>query len=120
MKHTISFQAVRGVLAAMLSAGLLSGCLSSSGSTPTAASSPSNLLAGNVIDGYVRNATVTAYSDKAMTAQIGSGSTDAKGNFSITLTAAAPPSDRPRRDDHCGAAQLAQIRQPTVIQLPPL
>ena len=65
----------------------LSGCGgSSSSSSGTGAS-----IAGLVSDGYVSNASVTVYSDAAMATQIGSGSTDSSGNFSVTLTVASVP-----------------------------
>jgi hypothetical protein len=48
-------------------------------------------IAGSVSDGYVSGASVAIYSDAAMTTQIGSGSTDASGNFSFTLTVSTVP-----------------------------
>jgi len=67
------------------------GCNSTSTSSLSGGTSAiGTALKGNVIDGYVKNATVTAYSDKAMTTEIGSGTTDANGNFNISLGATAP------------------------------
>lgn len=48
-------------------------------------------MSGKVADGYVSNASVTIYSDAALTNQIGSGTTDASGNFSITLSVSTVP-----------------------------
>ena len=71
---------------------MLSGCGGgsggSSGSTATAAS---NTISGTVADGYVSGASVSIYDDFEMATQIGSGTTDANGNFSLTLNVAAIP-----------------------------
>ncbi|MDL1970498.1 MAG: hypothetical protein LWW94_05925 [Candidatus Desulfofervidaceae bacterium] len=48
-------------------------------------------ISGVVADGYVKNAQVFVYSDAGMTNQIGSGTTDDSGNFSITLSVSAVP-----------------------------
>jgi len=65
----------------------LSAC-GGSGSTTTASNAS---LTGSVVDGKVSGATLTLYSDQAMTTQVGSGSTDSTGAFSITLTVATAP-----------------------------
>jgi len=49
------------------------------------------LIAGAVVDGKVANATLTLFSDQAMTTQVGSGSTDGTGAFSVILTVATAP-----------------------------
>ena len=59
--------------------------------TTAAAPATTVSLAGSVIDGKVSGATLTLYSDRAMTTQVGTGSTDSTGAFSITLTAATTP-----------------------------
>jgi len=46
---------------------------------------------GAVVDGRVKNANLTLYSDAAMTQQVGSGTTNNSGAFSITLTASTMP-----------------------------
>ena len=56
---------------------------------PAAATTSS--ISGVVADGYVSGATVKVYSDVDMTAEIGSGTTDASGNFSITISANPVP-----------------------------
>ncbi len=89
--NIISSRGARILVTAAALSGLVAGCNSSSSSSSSGGTSATGTaLKGNVIDGYVKNATVTAYSDKAMTAEIGSGTTDASGNFNITLSAAAP------------------------------
>jgi len=48
-------------------------------------------ITGAVIDGRVSGATLTLFSDKAMRTQVGTGSTDSAGAFSVTLTVATAP-----------------------------
>lgn len=48
-------------------------------------------LSGSVVDGKVSGATLTVYSDQAMTTQVGTGTTDTAGAFSITLTVTTAP-----------------------------
>ena len=62
-----------------------------SGGSTTPAPTPNPSLSGAVIDGKVSGATLTLYSDLAMTTQVGSGSTDSTGAFSITLTVSTAP-----------------------------
>jgi hypothetical protein len=66
---------------------LLTGCRS--GSSGSSNNNP--VLTGVVVDGYVRDAAVTVYSDMGMSQAIGSGSTDTEGKFSITLDVATVP-----------------------------
>jgi hypothetical protein len=49
------------------------------------------IITGAAVDGYVSGATLTVYSDLALTTQIGSGTTDPYGQFSIQLTVANVP-----------------------------
>lgn len=87
----ISSHSLRVLVTAAALSVVMTGCNSTSTSSLSGgASTTGTALKGNVVDGYVKNATVTAYSDKAMTAEIGSGTTDASGNFNITLSTAAP------------------------------
>ncbi len=53
--------------------------------------SSNTTLSGKVADGYVKNAQVFVYNDAGMTNQIGSGTTDDNGNFSITLNVSSIP-----------------------------
>ena len=77
------------ILIAMLAvAAALPGCGGGSSSSSTTAN-PS--LSGTVVDGKVSGATLTLYSDLAMNTQVGSGSTNSTGAFSITLTVATAP-----------------------------
>ncbi len=46
---------------------------------------------GAVVDGRVKGATVTIYSDQAMTQQVGSGTTDNNGAFTFQLTQSTMP-----------------------------
>ncbi|MGD8916915.1 MAG: hypothetical protein PVH35_09985 [Syntrophobacterales bacterium] len=46
---------------------------------------------GKVADGYLSGADVYAYSDADMTNQIGAGSTDSEGNFSMILSVSSVP-----------------------------
>ena len=48
-------------------------------------------ISGKVADGYVSGADVYAYSDADMTNQIGAGSTDSEGNFSMVLSVSPVP-----------------------------
>ncbi len=48
-------------------------------------------ISGAVIDGKVRSAVLTVYSDKAMTKQVGGGTTDGKGAFKLTLNVTTVP-----------------------------
>lgn len=66
----------------------VAGCGGSGGSSGSAGSSS---ISGSVSDGYVSDAAVAIYSDAAMATQIGSGSTDSSGDFSITLTGGTVP-----------------------------
>jgi len=66
----------------------VAGCSGSSGSGGSAVSSS---ISGSVSDGYVSDATVAIYSDAEMATQIGSGSTDSSGDFSITLSGGTIP-----------------------------
>jgi len=47
-------------------------------------------IAGAVIDGKVSGATLTLYSDQSMTTQVGTGSTDSTGAFSINISGTVP------------------------------
>jgi len=73
------------VLAIFVALSGLSACGGSAGTAPNAS------LSGTVVDGRVSGATLTLYSDLAMTTQVGSGSTDTAGAFTITLTVATAP-----------------------------
>ncbi len=76
----------------MLTAVMLTGlaaCGGGGGSTSTTASSAT--LSGAVIDGKVSGATLTLYSDQAMTTEVGSGTTDSQGAFDVTLTVTTAP-----------------------------
>jgi len=53
-------------------------------------SDSSTTVSGVVADGYVSNAKVYVYSDMAMTNQIGVGTTDASGKFSIKINTPLP------------------------------
>lgn len=64
----------------------LAACGGGGGTSTTNAS-----LSGSVVDGKVSGATLTVYSDQAMTTQVGTGTTDTAGAFSITLTVTAAP-----------------------------
>jgi hypothetical protein len=66
----------------------VTGCGGSGGSSESAVSSS---ISGSVSDGYVSDATVAIYSDAEMATQIGSGSTDSSGDFSITLAGGTIP-----------------------------
>ncbi len=48
-------------------------------------------ISGKVADGYVANAKVTVYSDADMTTQIGSGTSNSNGDFTITLSVSQLP-----------------------------
>ena len=67
----------------------LSGLAACGGGTAT--TTPNASLSGTVVDGRVSGATLTLYSDLAMTTQVGTGSTDTAGAFTITLTVATAP-----------------------------
>jgi len=73
----------------MATLGACGGGSSAAGGGAGAAAGAS--LGGAVIDGKVKNATLTLYSDQAMTTQVGSGTTDATGAFNITLTVTTAP-----------------------------
>lgn len=75
------------VCAMTLAIGGLSAC----GGNGTTAAAPNAAIAGAVVDGRVSGATLTLYSDQAMTVQVGTGTTDAVGAFNITLTVATAP-----------------------------
>ena len=77
------------VLMALAACGGGGGSTATSTTTTTTTGSPS--IAGSVVDGRVKNATLTLYSDQAMTQQVGSGSTDATGAFNITLSVKTAP-----------------------------
>lgn len=49
-------------------------------------------LSGKVIDGYVRNAEVKVYSDSSFENVIGSGTTDANGDFNVNVDSGDMPS----------------------------
>ncbi len=78
------------VIALSVCALLSAGCGGGGGGGGSGAGSAA--IAGKVADGYVSGAAVTVYSDMAMATQIGSGTTDGSGNFSITLTVTSTPS----------------------------
>ncbi len=78
-----------GLLAALVIFSF-AGCGGGSGTASPAAGGAS--VSGLVADGAVANATVTAYNDIGLTNQIGSGSTDASGNFSFNLAVTPVPS----------------------------
>ena len=63
-------------------------CNGDSGSSTTTSNAS---ISGVVADGYVKNAQVFVYSDAGMTNQIGSGTTDDNGEFSITLNVSSIP-----------------------------
>ncbi len=93
MKH-IRLYAHRSVimLAFFVAAAGLSACGGGSTvATTTTATTTNASLAGSVIDGKVSGATLTLYSDQAMTTQVGSGTTDTTGAFNITLTVTTAP-----------------------------
>lgn len=77
------------VLMALAACGGGGGSTATSTTTTTTTGSPS--IAGSVVDGRVKNATLTLYSDQAMTQQVGSGTTDATGAFNITLSVKTAP-----------------------------
>jgi hypothetical protein len=84
------------ILALMLALGssvLLFGCGGGSGSTGGAASSADGVITGTAVKGPVNGATVTAFAinNGAMGAQIGTGTTDAQGNFTISIGAYSGP-----------------------------
>lgn len=66
----------------------LAGCGGSGGS---GGSTGDATISGKVADGYVSGADVYAYSDADMTNQIGAGSTDSEGNFSMVLSVSSVP-----------------------------
>lgn len=76
------------LLFTLLLATGLAACNSSSSNT-VAAVNPT--ITGAAIDGYVRDAALTVYSDLAMTTAIGSGTTNAGGQFTIELLVATVP-----------------------------
>ena len=65
---------------------VLAGCGGSSSNSGGSAA-----ISGKVADGYVSGADVYAYSDADMTNQIGSGTTDSEGNFSMVLSVSSVP-----------------------------
>lgn len=72
---------------------LLFGCGGGSGSGDGAVSSVDGVITGTVVKGPVNGATVTAYAinNGLMGAQIGTGTTDAQGNFSVSIGAYSGP-----------------------------
>jgi hypothetical protein len=48
-------------------------------------------ISGSVVDGYVSGATVSIYDDLFMQNQIGTGTSDSNGNFTITLSGGMVP-----------------------------
>ncbi len=80
------------VFVAMLVLAFLSACGGGGGSSSSSSPATSTSLGGKVVDAYVSGATVKVYSDQAMTTQIGSGTTDGNGEFSITLNVSSIPS----------------------------
>ena len=75
-------------LVGLLAAGSLTACSSGGGGS---GSSSMSSISGSVSDGYVSGASIAVYGDAEMATQIGSGSTDSTGDFSITLTSATIP-----------------------------
>ena len=73
---------------------MLSGCGGGSGGSSGSTTPPvtSNTVSGTVADGYVSGATVSIYSDAEMATQIGTGTTDANGDFSLPFSVASVPS----------------------------
>jgi hypothetical protein len=67
----------------------LAGCGGSSGGS--GGSTGDATVSGKVADGYVSGADVYAYSDADLTNQIGAGSTDSEGNFSMVLSVSSVP-----------------------------
>ena len=67
----------------IISSLIFAGCSGGGGSNESYANPT---ISGIVTDGYVSNANVYVYSDADLTTQIGSGTTDSNGNFSITLS----------------------------------
>lgn len=67
----------------------LAGCGGSSGGS--GGSTGDATVSGKVADGYVSGADVYAYSDADLTNQIGAGSTDSEGNFSMILDVSPVP-----------------------------
>lgn len=61
------------------------------GGTTASTTTTNASLSGAVVDGRVNGATLTVYSDQAMTNQVGTGSTDSTGAFNITLTVTTAP-----------------------------
>lgn len=72
---------------------LLFGCGGGSGSGDGAVSSVDGVITGTAVKGPVNGATVTAYAinNGLMGAQIGTGTTDAEGNFSVSIGAYSGP-----------------------------
>jgi len=78
------------LLAGVAALGLIT-ILATGGGGGVTTTTSGTTLSGKVADGYVSGATVYIYSDQAMTNLIGSGTTDASGNFSISLSTASIP-----------------------------
>ena len=72
---------------------LLFGCGGGSGSGDGAASSVDGVISGTAVKGPVSSTTVTAYAinNGLMGAQIGNGTTDAQGNFTVSIGAYSGP-----------------------------
>lgn len=93
-RRRISIQVFLCFLILMMMFLVVIGC-SSGGDAPAPASTPTPTtsgISGKVADGYVSGATIKVYSDLDMTTEIGSGTTNSTGEFSITLNVYPVPS----------------------------
>jgi hypothetical protein len=93
MKKRISVWPMMVLILAIGSPLLLFGCGGGSGGSGGATSSVDGVIAGTAVKGPVNGATVTAYAinNGVMGAQIGTGTTDAQGNFTVSIGAYSGP-----------------------------
>jgi hypothetical protein len=87
MKKNTSVWPMMILILAIGSSLLLFGCGGGSGSGDGAASSVDGVITGTAVKGPVSSATVTAYAigNGMMGAQIGTGTTDAQANFTVSI-----------------------------------